>query len=192
MANPKILIVEDNEMIRECVAQHFREDGFDVHEAGSLAEARKILEKIETDALVLDYELPDGCGLELIHAVMSYQPVVISITAHLNIPPSEAYNKLAHVFFRKPFATSDCVAAVKRHLLNHRQNHKKPPPGLQRLTQRERQILFLINDGHSSDEIAKQLTISVQTVSAHRKAIRTKFGGLSFMAICKSIEGHRR
>ncbi len=70
----KILVVEDSRAFRNYLYQQFKNDGYDVSLAESVAEAKAILEQ-ETDFLcaVLDYCLPDGQDGEIIDLVLGYQ-----------------------------------------------------------------------------------------------------------------------
>jgi two-component system, NtrC family, sensor kinase len=63
---PAVLLVDDEETIRSFIRKALARDGFEVVPCGSLAEARSCLEAREFDLLVLDKNLPDGSGLEII------------------------------------------------------------------------------------------------------------------------------
>ena len=59
----------------------------------------------------------------------------------------------------------------------HRREHGGPAPlreGLEDLTEREREVLTLIAEGHSNQEIADALVISIKTVNRHRENIMAK------------------
>ena len=75
---PQILIVEDEALVRRIVARHLRRKGFDAHEAGSLADAGALLERLRFDVLILDRMLPDGDGLDLLHGDLAARTLVIS------------------------------------------------------------------------------------------------------------------
>lgn len=60
--NPRILVVEDEFVVRELIAFHLTQAGFEVREAGTLQEAWAGLG--EADAVVLDWMLLDGSGVE--------------------------------------------------------------------------------------------------------------------------------
>ncbi|WP_435248719.1 diguanylate cyclase [Vibrio sp. nBUS_14] len=81
----KILIVEDSRTFRNYLYQQFKNEGYDVETAESVAEAQVILEQ-ETNFLcaVLDYCLPDGQDGEIIDLVLSYQQKVIVLTRIFN------------------------------------------------------------------------------------------------------------
>lgn len=61
-----ILVVDDEETARMVVSEFLRTKGFEVQEAGTLAEARAILGQDGTDIIILDVRLPDGYGPHLL------------------------------------------------------------------------------------------------------------------------------
>jgi DNA-binding NtrC family response regulator len=60
------LVLEDDRISREAVARLAEREGFEPLAAASLKEARAVLRETRPDVLVLDVELPDGSGLELL------------------------------------------------------------------------------------------------------------------------------
>ena len=100
-----ILIVDDLETAREAIVDSLRKDGKEVLEAGTLNDARVILEQNKADICILDIKLPDGNGLSLLDEAVHYswQPKFIVITAYGDIDNAvEAMKKGAIDFFTKP------------------------------------------------------------------------------------------
>ena len=64
------LIVDDDEDFRSSVAALVRREGFDTILAGSLEEARKSLTQTAPDLAIVDLQLPDGHGLELMNETL--------------------------------------------------------------------------------------------------------------------------
>lgn len=86
MAPPRVLIVDDEPLIRWCLAESLSMQGCDVLEAATVAEARKGLRQ-GVAVVVLDVKLPDGDGIALLEELRSsgspYAGVpVIIMTAH--------------------------------------------------------------------------------------------------------------
>jgi DNA-binding response OmpR family regulator len=63
---PTVLIVEDHRLTRRFLADNLRADGYDPLEAGTLAQARALIREGHPALAVLDLQLPDGDGLDLI------------------------------------------------------------------------------------------------------------------------------
>ena len=80
-----ILVVDDEQLIRWSLAERLREEGFDVIEAATAAEAVERAEGV--DVVLLDFTLPDGDGLGVLRSIHEHDPdlPVIMITAHKEI-----------------------------------------------------------------------------------------------------------
>ena len=63
---PNALLVDDDAGFVLGLAEAVKREGFDVRTAGNLQEARAALREEEPDALLVDMQLPDGSGLELL------------------------------------------------------------------------------------------------------------------------------
>ena len=74
MRKLKVLLVDDNEAIRFGFAQYLEREQISVHEAGSLASARDLVSKQQFDALILDLDLPDGDGMDLLADIKASNP----------------------------------------------------------------------------------------------------------------------
>lgn len=112
-----ILVVDDVDTAREAIADSLRKDGKEVLEAGTLKQAREILEKNKADICVLDILLPDGNGLSLLDEVvhMALQPKFIMITAHGQIDYAvEAMKKGALDFITKPIDMKTLKKSIER------------------------------------------------------------------------------
>jgi DNA-binding response OmpR family regulator len=64
-----VLVVEDHEATRTFLADNLAADGYEVLEADSIRTARRLLERHAPDLMLLDLELPDGDGLDLLGEV---------------------------------------------------------------------------------------------------------------------------
>ena len=78
-----VLLVEDNPKFRKLVAELIKEQGFRVLEAESKAEALEIIETTHPDVVLLDIQLPDGCGLDLVDPLKKIDhPQVVALTSY--------------------------------------------------------------------------------------------------------------
>ena len=74
----RVLIVEDEVALRRWLVRCLRGRGVDVAEAGSLAEAKTQLDRLDFDAVVLDLGLPDGDGLTLLDRSPAERVLIIT------------------------------------------------------------------------------------------------------------------
>lgn len=73
--NPRILIVDDDDMIRSFLRLVLSNEGYDqIEEAGTGGEARKSLKSRPAELILLDINLPDADGVELLKEIRKAQP----------------------------------------------------------------------------------------------------------------------
>ena len=112
-----VLVVDDEETARMVVSEYLRSTGYEVQEAGTLAEAREIINQDGTDIIILDVRLPDGYGPHLLKetARLPRRPQVIIVTAHGEVGMAvEAMKSGAQDFMEKPLDLLELEKSVKR------------------------------------------------------------------------------
>jgi DNA-binding response OmpR family regulator len=114
--HPSTLIVEDDTRLRSVLAASLRGYGYHVHTAGTAAAADAILRDETITAIIVDLELPDESGWEIIRRIRSMgssgpRTIVISAANRLSPPDSET---TPDAVLSKPFA----IEALIHHLLN--------------------------------------------------------------------------
>ena len=111
----KVLIVDDEEDIRDSLALLFECEGFDVKTAGNGDEALAIAEAEHVDAIVSDLRMPVCDGLNLLTKLWARgnSPPVIMMTG-FGDQDAECLSRGALAVFRKPFDTSVLVQTVKK------------------------------------------------------------------------------
>ena len=84
MAHEQVLIIEDDEHLRQLLALYLRKTGYQVGEAGNAGKGLKEIEEKEWDLVFLDYMLPDNDGLSLLGKLggIDAELPVIFMTAH--------------------------------------------------------------------------------------------------------------
>src|SRR5512133_1053969 len=100
-----VLIVEDEVNARENIGRFLQDKGYELLEAGTLADARTFLGKGEGDVILLDVQLPDGYGPTLLYEIgaMAVRPPVIVITGYKDIETAvDAMKNGASDFLTKP------------------------------------------------------------------------------------------
>lgn len=100
-----VLVIDDEENARKNISEYLGAIGYEVLEAGSIKEGKEYLKRGNADIIVLDVNLPDGFGTDLLIEINS-QPVrlpVIMITGYGDIKMAvEAMKNGAHDFLTKP------------------------------------------------------------------------------------------
>src|SRR6478752_5667727 len=83
-----ILIVDDEDKLRNLLKRIITLEGFYVQEATDLKHAKRILEKDEVDVVLCDVKLPDGNGVDFVKDIRPFYPSaeIILLTAYGNIP----------------------------------------------------------------------------------------------------------
>ena len=84
MTRERVLIVDDEPMVRWMLSEAIRDWGYEVAEAGSAAEVLADIDAVPPSAILLDINLPDGSGLELLRDIKIHQPraSVVMVTAN--------------------------------------------------------------------------------------------------------------
>ncbi|MBD8490313.1 sigma-54-dependent Fis family transcriptional regulator [Echinicola sp. CAU 1574] len=102
---PKILIIDDEKVIRSTLKEILEYENYDIHEAQDGAEGLKMIESQDFDLVLCDIKMPKMDGLEVLDKVsqMDKQPQFIMISAHGSIESAvEATKKGAFDFIPKP------------------------------------------------------------------------------------------
>jgi DNA-binding NtrC family response regulator len=104
-AKPNVLIVDDEEDIRNMIAFEFELKGYNVIEAADGIEAMDRLKSTPVDLVVSDVRMPRGDGKSLLTKIqaMSEQPPIVMISGYTDLAASEALNLGASRFVSKPF-----------------------------------------------------------------------------------------
>jgi putative two-component system response regulator len=111
----RILVIDDEDVIRMLVVEILESVGYDVTSAESAERALALLEKAEFDLIVSDVIMPGLSGLELLEAVRARRaslPVVLVTGAGTYDTLSQALTRGAAGLVTKPFAHSDLQSAV--------------------------------------------------------------------------------
>jgi DNA-binding NtrC family response regulator len=116
----RILVVEDEPLMRSIIVQLARSDGYEVLEAAAAAAAFEIFEKQKIDLAILDLNLTSGGnGLELLRRMRDLDPELMGIivTAYASVESAvEALHRGAYDYITKPFANDHLKKVIRNAL----------------------------------------------------------------------------
>jgi two-component system nitrate/nitrite response regulator NarL len=199
----RTMLVEDHISFRQALAFMLdRDPGFEVvAQAGTLAEARRVLDERETqegiDAAVIDLALPDGNGADFIGDLRSHNPdlavTVLSATiSQANL--AKAVQAGADGVLDKLAGIGEIVGALRRivagaalpsqpevvDVLRSADQQRDPDSDAQiavgRITPREGKVLQALAEGLDSEGVAERLSITVEEERAHVADLLVKLG----------------
>jgi DNA-binding NtrC family response regulator len=118
--NFRVLLVEDEDLMRSIIAQLLRREGYEIFEAGAAGAALAIFEREKIDLAIIDLNLSGGGnGLELLGKIHELDPEVMGIivTAYASVESAvEALRQGAYDYITKPFANDHLKAVVRKAL----------------------------------------------------------------------------
>jgi two-component system response regulator AtoC len=130
---PRVLLVEDDEIMRLSLDDRMRMEGIPTTSVPDLAGARRELASGGLELVVTDVRLPDGSGRTLFEEVCRLHPgmPVILITAHVSVPQAVALIKAGAVdYLTKPFDIEVFMDLVKRTLSRVSDAHRAELTGM--------------------------------------------------------------
>ena len=191
----RIVIVDDHPLFRKGLEQLIHsEDGFAVcGEANNAPEAMDVIRKLNPDLAIVDLSLPGANGIELIkniRAEFSKLPILVLSMHDESLYALRALRAGAEGYVMKHEAMANVIQAIRevfsgRPYLSpamaaqvitkfaHRQAEGEAD-AVERLSDRELEILELIGKGNDVRQIAKLLHLSPKTVETHRSHIKDK------------------
>ena len=122
----KILLVEDNESIRNGLKFSFEENKYEFEHTDNLEKTRKYLKENIPDLIILDVTLPDGNGFELYQETIQEKQIpTMFLTAKDDEQDVVKGLELgAEDYITKPFSTNELLIRVKKILLRNNKNTK--------------------------------------------------------------------
>jgi FixJ family two-component response regulator len=194
---PLILVVDDDEAVRNALLRLLAEAGLEARGFGSTGEFLLQPPPDRPGCLLLDVRLPGPSGLEL-QAVLLRHGVtvpVVFLTAHADVASSVRAMKAGAVdFLAKPVERSVLFEAIQRALTRDRiQRTARTEADHLRarfaaLTPREREVFELIVAGKLNKQIADGLGIAERTVKALRAQVLAKLGADSVAELGRLAE----
>jgi len=192
----KIVIAEDHTILREGLRSLLTSNSeFEVvGEAVDGLDAIRCVESCNPDLILLDLAMPRMNGIEAVKEIkrQSSETKVLVLTVHKSeeyvlaafqsgadgyclkdATHAELLNAIKSIFSGKRFISPGIADKVLEGYLEGRKSLKSKS-SWDTLTQREREVLKLIGEGHKNKDIAEYLSISLKTVEKHRSNLMAK------------------
>ena len=197
MKRIRVLVVDDHTIVRDgiCALLELVGDIELVGEASNGSEALKKVKDLKPDIVLMDIAMPNISGLEATRKICQEFPEtkVIALTQYDDqefvFPVIEAG---ASGFISKVAASSELTSGIRSVFQGNsylsptvakvlvkdyqRKGSRDSDDPYSLLTERERQVLHLVAEGHTAQEIAAELVISPKTVEGHKTRLMAKLG----------------
>ena len=187
----RVVVVDDHPMVRAGLTAQLERDASVevVGDADTVASALVTIAALNPDVVLVDHQLPDGTGLDVLGPLVAagQVPAVVLVTGYDDRSLIEQYVKAGVAGFAHksagPTQLAACVAdaAAGRSALDPQSLHRtllapSTPTVAGTLSAREIEVLTGVSQGLTNDAIGSRLTISSQTVKTHLSRIYSKLG----------------
>lgn len=189
-------IVDDEESVRNSLAFLLGTAGFAVRTHASATAFLEVSGSIKNGCLVTDLRMPDIDGVELLRQLRSRDAMLpaIVVTGHGDVQMAvEAMKNGALDFIEKPFDDEVLIGSINR-AVEHAASERdaaaavmKIRERLERLTEREMQVLKGVVQGQANKIIAVELGISPNTVEVYRAKLMGKMQAKSLAELVRMV-----
>ncbi|HEY6839190.1 MAG TPA: sigma-54 dependent transcriptional regulator [Geobacteraceae bacterium] len=184
MRKIRIMVVDDEHLIRWSLEQNLKKQGYDVLTAGNGEEALRLVREEQPDLVLLDIQLPGITGLEVLERVkeIDEEIIVIMVTAHGGLETAVNAMRLgAYDYINKPFNLDEMAIVIKkaletsdlrREVARLRSEHKKSgPPEIIGVNKHMKNVLSMM------EKVAKSeaTTVLIQGESGTGKELVAKW-----------------
>jgi two-component system response regulator NreC len=187
-----VVLVDDHAVVRSGIRLLLdkQEDIEVVGEAGNAKDALFRARALKPDVILLDVVMPGESGIEVLPRLLEESPETKVLVLSMQDDPSyvrEAFAAGAQGYVLKEAADEEVVSAVREIAKGGRYVHpalgarmvaaeaeERAAAEADPLSEREREVLRLLALGHTNQEIAEKLYISVRTAESHRAHVMQK------------------
>jgi DNA-binding NtrC family response regulator len=158
----KIVVLEDDQVVRKSLEQQLRYRRYDVASVSTIAAAQELLAKDNFDLMMVDVRLPDGDGTDLLKQLQTrpVRPLVIMMSGHGTIDLAvECVRSGAETFLPKPISPEQLAVELKR---------------AEEKTQRDKVIQYLSHGEDEETELLGQTPCIEQLRQLIRQVARTQ------------------
>lgn len=193
MNRPRVLLADDHRLLREAFARLLESE---CEVVGAVADGRAVLAEapgLRPDVVVLDVAMPLLNGLDTARQLRRVMPGVKVIFLTMSEDPdvaAEAFRVGASGYMLKNSAASELLQAIRevsrgrsyvtplatRGLVDQLLQSSEPTAKSVELSQRQREVLQLLAEGHTMKEIAHMLKITPRTVAFHKYSMMELLG----------------
>ncbi|MDO5048510.1 MAG: response regulator transcription factor [Actinomycetaceae bacterium] len=183
------MVIDDHEIVRRGIAEIVdRAEGLEVvAEAGTVEDGIRRAELVGPDVMLVDLQLPDGTGIDIMTWVKETMPEIRTIVLTSfddDSALSEALEAGAVAYILKTVHGAEITEVIRavaqgrvlldeRTVTRRRSDHGDPTADL---TPSERKVLNLIGEGLSNREIGDELGVAEKTVKNHITSVLSKMG----------------
>ena len=195
-AEPVVPVIDDDETARESLEFLLDCAGLRVQAYESAVAFLKAVPAMEHGCIVTDVRMPEMGGVELIGRLKALgvpDPVIV-ITGHADVPLAiQAMKAGVADFIEKPFSDDAILGAVRAALARDSDRNQAQAERdqilakLETLSQREREVLDGLVEGHANKVIAFDLDISARTVEVYRANVMTKMQAGSLSELVRMV-----
>ena len=189
-----IRVIDDDTQARGAMRLLFEQQGYACQTFATAEAFLASPPETGPGCVLIDAVLPGMSGLDLLRTLTAQRHAMpsIMITGHSDVPMAVAAMKGGAIdFIDKPASADDLLRAIALALTHARDAgtqrswQEAAQRQLDTLTDRQKQIMRMVLDGHPSKNIAADLGISQRTVENHRAAIMHKTGAKSLPALAR-------
>jgi DNA-binding NarL/FixJ family response regulator len=202
----KVLLVDDHRLIRDGIRFYLEKDGHEISIVGEASDGKQALIFLENnpdkvDIILTDISMPEMNGVELATEVNKKFPTVKIIALTMikdsqyvkqmlqagasgyllkNAREKEIVDAVKAVYNGESYYAQEATKAIMDFMSKKKQDHD-----VVAISKREKEVLRLIIDELSNQEIADKLFISIRTVEAHKRNLMEKTGSKTLAGLVK-------
>lgn len=165
----RVLIVDDEPIIRTLIAERLSQEGFEVETAPDALSAKRVMLRFDPDALIVDLDLGDGpSGTELIAALHQINPTLGFLLLSNYVPTPAELGSASRISYLNKREVSDIrklIAVLEQVLTTEKTEVKlENSSRLSGLTKNQLAVLGLVAKGLTNAEIAAKRGVSTRAV----------------------------